>query len=75
MHPDEVKIADFISWTKNKLLLMNLGPGGSIYLNCIPFAVDEILVYIYFIEFFLSLRWKWNYNKNNNEENGNEFVH
>ena len=45
-HPDEVTISYFTSYTNKKLLLMNAGPGGSIYPNFAPCAVDEVMKHL-----------------------------
>ena len=61
-HPDEVTIADFISWTKNKLILSNVGPGGIIYPNCTPFSVDEVMKHL-----GIYISWNFSFTSSGNE--------
>ena len=45
-HTDEVSISDLTSWTNKKMVFMNAGQGGVMYLNCVTFTVDDVIKHI-----------------------------
>ena len=77
-HPDEVTVADFTTWTNKKMILMNAGKGGSVYPNCHPFSVDEVMQHIglYILQGLApspQIEMKFQ-STEQNEVNGNDFV-